>query len=387
MTTKTIKTILFASLLVAMILPFSGMDFAEAESNKIGKTEIKTEKKQNTVMNNAAEKLSKLQEKLDTSSNDKQKQNILDQMERVKEHAVNKLQKIDEKRQASYDKLTDKLTDNISDISKNGQDKRIIPAIKIGYDSLEDALVVTIEPGHSSEEMEQYATFVRSVVGEEADIVLVEGETWNSSSCNSRSSNCNPIEGGVRMQVTDHGPCTVGFKATYNGDSGFVTAGHCADGNTGDDVGQSSLSNVVGEVRKETFYQGSSTYCDCAFVETTTTVDSDIFGISSSYQPDHTHTVKKYDWVKMSGQVSGIKTGYVTNWSDSVYMSNLSTWVRHVATATYSSTEGDSGAPVLQAYESDPGFTGINVAFSTSESAFVKHYKFTSYFSGLQWGF
>ena len=31
MTTKTIKTILFAALLVAMVLPFSGMDFANAD--------------------------------------------------------------------------------------------------------------------------------------------------------------------------------------------------------------------------------------------------------------------------------------------------------------------------------------------------------------------
>ena len=89
------------------------------------------------------------------------------------------------------------------------------------------------------------------------------------------------------MQVTGHSYCTVGFKATYNGDTDFVTSGRCADGNTGDDVGQSSLSNVVSEVRKETFYPGSNTYCDCVFIETTTTVDSDIFGVSSRYQPDH----------------------------------------------------------------------------------------------------
>ena len=33
MTTKTIKTILFASLIVAMILPFSVMEFAQAAPN------------------------------------------------------------------------------------------------------------------------------------------------------------------------------------------------------------------------------------------------------------------------------------------------------------------------------------------------------------------
>ena len=33
MTTKTIKTILFASLIAAMILPFSGMNYATAEED------------------------------------------------------------------------------------------------------------------------------------------------------------------------------------------------------------------------------------------------------------------------------------------------------------------------------------------------------------------
>ncbi len=40
MTTKTIKTILFASLIAALILPFSAMDFAEAKSMKYEATEV-----------------------------------------------------------------------------------------------------------------------------------------------------------------------------------------------------------------------------------------------------------------------------------------------------------------------------------------------------------
>ena len=89
----------------------------------------------------------------------------------------------------------------------------------------------------------------------------------------------------------------------------------------------------------------------------------------------------------MSGYNSGIRNGYVTNWSDSIYMTNTFTWLHHVATATYYLTGGDSGAPVIQAFQADPGFAGINAGYSGSESTFVKHYKFTSYFSGLQWGF
>ena len=129
-------------------------------------------------------------------------------------------------------------------------------------------------------------------------------------------------------------------------------------------------------------------YCDCAFIETTIDVAEKILGLSSNKYPDHTYTVRDNDWVKMYGGVSGISIGYVEDWSGSIYLSNSDTTLKHVAIATYTSTGGDSGAPVIQAYNPDPGFAGINVATNNNgNSAFVKHYKITSEFSGLSWGF
>lgn len=66
MTTKTIKTLLFASLIVAMILPFSGVNFAQAEKKtdedkaleKLAKHEYKFHKQLST------EDLDKIQEKI-----------------------------------------------------------------------------------------------------------------------------------------------------------------------------------------------------------------------------------------------------------------------------------------------------------------------------------
>ena len=69
---KSIKTILFASLIAAMILPFSGMDFAEAKksdnagydklSSQIDK-EIDKFVKQSEKFSDNPEKLAKLNEK------------------------------------------------------------------------------------------------------------------------------------------------------------------------------------------------------------------------------------------------------------------------------------------------------------------------------------
>ena len=186
------KTILFASLIAAMILPFSTMDYAEAKTND------KTQK--------------------DKLAND----------------------------------LIKKLVERNQD--KNG--KRQIPITKIGYDLSKDTLVVSIEPGHSYKEMKQYGKKISQILGSHVKITLDVGKYWKLTSCNNANSVCNPLMGGIQMQTDGLGPCTIGLKATYKGVHGFVTAGHCADANGWRDVGQPTDSNVIGAVYKEIFTKG-----------------------------------------------------------------------------------------------------------------------------------
>ncbi len=63
MTSKDIKTLLFAGIIAAMILPFSAMDFAVAEED----IEVQDQKKLDALKN----RYEKLQTKIDNSSNEK----------------------------------------------------------------------------------------------------------------------------------------------------------------------------------------------------------------------------------------------------------------------------------------------------------------------------
>lgn len=88
----------------------------------------------------------------------------------------------------------------------------------------------------------------------------------------------------------------------------------------------------------------------------------------------------------MYGAVSGVETGYVTNPSTFLYVSQSNTILQDVVSTTYVRAGGDSGAPVTEAFSGDPGFVGIHVAGSSNNAYFVKHNQFTNNFSGLSWG-
>ena len=397
MTKNNLKVLLFASLIAMMILPFSSYNITEAITEDVDddnqthdKITIRTEKMQNEVMVAAAERLMELELRLKQTEDNDIQQSIKDEMEQVISDARAKLPQVDRSTQLKYMIEVDYLTSILLDKKIEESDKRVIPFTTIGYDSISNSLVIGIQPDYATAgNMTEYAALLKEMVHDDVTIVLQPSDVWTSSACTSSNSICNPIQAGVKMHIEELGSCTVGFKATYDGASGFVTAGHCADGSTGDDVGQPTIANIIGSVLEESFDAGSSReYCDCAFIETTIDVAEKILGLSSSQYPDHTHSVSDNDWVKMYGGVSGTKIGYVEDWSGSVYLSSSDTTLKHVAIATYTSTNGDSGSPVIQAFNPDPGFAGINVASSNQgDSAFVKHYKITSEFSGLSWGF
>lgn len=393
---NNLKVLLFASLIAMMALPFSSYNITEAaiedtdDNQTHSKVTIRTEKIQNEIMVAAAERLMELESRLKQTEDPYVQQSIKDEMNQVISDARSKLPAVDSSTQLKYMIEVDYLTSALLDKQIKQSDKRVIPFTDIGYDSMSNSLVIGIQPDYATAgNMTQYASLLKKIVHDDIRVVLQPGDVWTSSACTNSDSTCNPIQAGVNMQVEGQGNCTVGFKATYDGMSGFVTAGHCADGSTGDDVGQPTIANVIGSVVEESFDAGSShEYCDCAFIQTTIDVAERILGLSSSMYPDHTHTVQDNDWIKMYGGISGKSIGYVEDWSGSIYLSSSDTTLKHVAIATYSSTDGDSGSPVIEAYSPDPGFAGINVAWnSNGNSAFVKHYKIASEFSGLSWGF
>lgn len=267
--------------------------------------------------------------------------------------------------------------DELSDaLFPNGVvEKESIPVTSIGYDYKDNALEVTIDPPmFTDENIPQYIAKIRSIVGNDIDVTISPAEYATPTACASRTGTCTPLKGGVEYGSSG---CTVGFAATYQGKSGFITAGHCVDGKTGEDIKQPIRGNVVGEVRREVYH--GYTRCDCAFISVNIPMDDGIFGL---IDPSATSNPFTGMYVKKSGVATGVTSGSVVDDSVNIAYSD-GTYVRNVVKATYNSDRGDSGSPVM----SGSSLVGIHSAANTSAAYFSNQKYVFTYFGGLSWGF
>lgn len=375
---------LVVAAMVALFVPITAL--AANDNQYVGKTVIKTEIQEKTL-DKTLEKLQQLDEMRNNVTSDEEKNKIQNQMDVLIQEAQTKKPVIDAKRVAEYDLKVEQLTNVIANEEKISHNT-IIPYTTLGFDPSQNTLAIGIQQDYATtDNLEKYAQKIRSIVGNDIDIVVYNGgDYWQLGTCATRTSNCDPVVAGIQIQFQNTALCTEGFKATYNGKNGFVTAGHCANGQTATNVGQATTSRIIGTVEKETYDLGSqSEDCDCAFIASTVTVASEVFGISSTYYPHSTGTAGINDYVKLSGKNSAITTGTVSLTNQSITVTD-GTKLTGVTIASYSSTFGDSGGPVMDAFSASPRFLGTNVAFQSGNSAYVTYLKFQSNFSGISWG-
>ena len=258
-----------AVLLVAVSVV--GFDLVSGQDNEgseaMGVTVLEPEPVQKVAKDLA--RLNELEGEYDRAVTDKDR-------ERIKAEALTLLREptspANIQRTEQYIKAMNLLTTAINNMPKQESGHAAIPFTSMGYSEQDRMLVVEIHQNFSTlANMQGYEQLIRGVIGNKIDLKIVHGgEYWQLGECpNGPLNDCDPIESGVKMQVTNHGSCTFGMKATYKDKEGFVTAGHCADGENGSDVGQDSINSVIGTVSMETYNPGS-TYetCDCTFVET-----------------------------------------------------------------------------------------------------------------------
>ena len=355
--TKTTQTILFASLIVAMILPFSGMQFAEAKVDKIGKDIVKAKASFDNLPKDQKERKALLKEKHNSQA------------------------EIDVRIQ--QDILVDFLIENYQTTDKNA--KNYFPWTSMGYDYEDNALEVTLLPGEfNKKDIKKYQKIIRSVVGKSIDVTISPAERSEGIACYSRT-NCDDLESGVEIGMTGKDfPCTLGFAATWNDESGFITAGHCfASLSTGADSSHPENGGKIGDMVDELYGPNTYLYCDCAFVEGTQSISGNTYGLGDATTTGSSSVNKA---IKSSTSQSGVTAGNI----DATYV-HLSTsdgryWIGVVRT-DMSAQDGDSGAGVFSSNGDE--LLGILVAATESGtwSWYVKHDKVTQYFSGLDWDF
>lgn len=278
MTTKTIKTILFASLIAAMILPISGMNFADAKKVpdmtdyesmyeeifkqvQDKKKSIESDKKE--LKDNT--ELSKIQSELI----EKKIADTISEITKLNERAaeIQRLNiesyKLDPETQQIFDNAEKTIRDNY--LNKNG-------VYDLFTHSKYRKVVVFVDPNDFANS--NYSGGIDAFIAEIKNSVNVDVEvnvakiilTTHATSCPSVTSPCQPAKGGVQISHanTSGSGSTLGFKAYHpTWGYGFIIAGHEAVA-TGTSIVQPKNGGTIGTVK----VMGSGT-CDCAFVQST----------------------------------------------------------------------------------------------------------------------
>ncbi len=393
--TKTIKTILFASLIAAIIIPFSTMNYVDAAKidNEKGRDIIKTVARNSDIPMFETRKA--LLDQFNSIDNLSEKVKIKKQLDIV----TSQIQSWHDERfdQEKYNafvkaKLALQQADKVG--KRTAQDQESLPWVSRGYDYTNNALEIRIDSKYFTEEnIPKYFEKIRSIVGDKVDVTIAPGEYKTIESCSSRSSGeCEPIKGGVQFQADDTNNGSVGFKVTYDGKTGFVTAGHVfidKSGSTtaGTKIEQSTTSTSdMGDRIGMNISTGGSTWCDCAVVDETSWFRSMDDGVFDFSDPNSTESPYWNQLVAISGGYSDTQWGYVSD-TDVDYLLDLDnddiyeTNVYDAIQAGYSSQGGDSGSPIIS-YSGK--LVGMHVA---NDGTFMKHSALTNSFPGLSWEF
>ena len=382
---KTKTTILFASLIVALAVPFSMMDVADAKSDdqlrinkkiadieknkndyqKLLETSAKLEDKKFLLIANGAsqEKIDKVQSKLDKTYKD-----------------MDVLQEIN---YALFSIPSDKLSylKDAKENIKKAVDKKDLLISYIDYKTEE---IVFIQDPKSIKDLGYYEKIVKkqdlkdkiknNAKDQKHRLDSIENK-GRSSSCQARSNSCNSSMSGLRVEVDTHstGYGTLGFAADRNGVDGFVITAHQTSGGNsfinGGTVKQGRAN--VGVVK-----DGQYDHCDCAFVENNSNKSTDDKIWTSSYgrftinsyatSTDHTQGT----FLRISGVSSDVQSGSI-----------LTDPATNFVSTDISMSDGDSGSPVYAGSGSSGKLYGLMWGSTDSGSYYTMYSAIDSYLS------
>jgi len=355
MITKNIKIALFGALMVAMILPFSGIGFVSAEVP--GKA---TQIQKPVDSQFERDSLIKVKELfVERMALESEGQNLKDKYQQNGNESLttSDIEKLD-----SIQKRLSEISAEIGTISADTRklyaatpeernnilnQKQLvrdsnIPYVSLGTDMRVGALTIGFE---TQEQADKFIPKINQILSIPYYVEIGEYENFG---CTYLTSNCNPLMGGIEIETEKSSSwtnCSIGVPIYRNvywwTEEGFVTAAHCFDNTVGNDARQpSGSSNKVGDVTK-TQHSGE---CDCAFVKKSSsesTLFGNWWGTSSSNQLYSKGDPQLYDYVVMIGKNSGIQIGQV------ISLDLDAGGVDNMHKVNYAMQGGDSGGTVI----------------------------------------
>jgi len=389
MTTKTIKTILFASLIAAMVLPFSTMDFAQAKkapdmTDYVSQyrdidQKIRDNKKSIDDDNKKLEdktKLSKVDiETIEKRINDKKGENDIFWTQLAEIERLNiESYILDDETQAIFDNALETLTTNylntngVYDVYAENKYRKMVVVVdpddfeKSSYAGDRDAFIAELE---NAVEVNVEAVFEKLVL-------------THSTSCPSPTSAChNPSKGGISVSKwgsTGVGN-TLGFKAFHPSHGyGFIIAKHEVP-NGNEQVVQPKSSSLVLGVTKAIGGQ----FCDCAFIQFT-----------------GGHAMDDSIWAPDLGSIYPVQVrniadtppGTILTWDglgSTAHVGSVISETSNTGRLNGGSSPGDSGAAIIKPQANGKADVyGIAVS-STGSTTYYEPYDYIKSQLGLQW--
>lgn len=265
--------------------------------------------------------------------------------------------------------------------SINGDDS--VPIIALSVDPVTSDLLVGVKESRLAEDEQKVIEFVRNVVGEDINIKIYPEKEAFFLSC-SQAGECEPAQGGVKIATFTNG-CSVGFKASYGGDDGFVTAGHCSNGSSSGTVGQPNYLpwDHIGTITDNTWVNGTTFDGMFVHADDGETISDKVF---NGVDVNVASLAQYLDGVTGKGHTTGTLSGTVLNASYDREVQGV--WLLDHAYTSMVADDGDSGGTV---YESIPvlGFVGIMSASDKETFTLVSKQEnaASSGMPGLTWDF
>ncbi len=287
-----------------------------------------------------------------------------------------------EKRDLATEKR-DAITSNIIENMNAENSVNNVPINALYVDDVTGELVIGIDAmAFSTDTAKSVQQYVRSIAGNEIDVKIQPMNAGQTLVC-SQTGNCEPAQGGVKIDAGSGG-CSVGFKATYNGDDGFITAGHCNGGSSSGTVGQPNYFwwDHIGTVTDNSY--DSAFYFDGMFVHADDgeTISDKVY---NNVNVNTASYATYLDGVILEGYTTSGVSGVVT--VTSVNYKVEGNWHLDHALTNAVAKKGDSGGTAYE-YVPSLGFVGIISAGDQSSWTIIsKQQNAGSEFSGITWDF
>ena len=383
MTTKNIKLGILFSLIALVAVPAS-FAIADAEqTSKTGKLFIKESITEESADRKELNRLLRLLDSPDLT--EKEIQDIKEKREIIKEKTKRTPIVLSPEKRAEIRGHIDAVGEVLSQLNRDGT----IPIVSVGTDAENEAVKVRIlKDGLTDEKISQYENELRKIIGNDVNLTIIPSGPATYVACTTQTGDCNPLQGGgkITMENAGIGYCSMAFKASYDGKTGFITAGHCNIddiGGTGEDVGQplDTAGDKIGTVYANAFEDGG--WCDCIFVDASESISDKVF---SGTDVSGTLFPVQYDDILAEGAKTKGESGQIIDTYEHFTAQLDGNWyeTKGAVVLDFTFSGGDSGGTIYEDVSSGtPRFAGIISANVDGDGYYIPYYRVTNAFQGL----